>query len=146
MRQIKYLFVALMCVMMSASCVADDRIIPASQLPAAAQAFIKKTFPERTISYAKVDRDGTSKTYEVRLDDGTELEFDKKGNWDKVDCETKAVPASLVPATIANYVKGNFPGTFIEKIDKERYGYEIELSNDLDLKFDKKGNLKRIDD
>ena len=61
-------------------------------------------------------------------------------------CETKAVPASLVPAAIANYVKGNFPGTFIEKIDKERYGYEIELSNDLDLKFDKKGNLKRIDD
>ena len=32
------------------------------------------------------------------------------------------------------------------KIDKERYGYEIELGNDLELKFDKNGKLLNIDD
>lgn len=146
MKQMKYFFMALMCLMMSASCVADDRIIPVEQLPAAAKTFIQKNFPGRTISYAQEDRDGLSKTYEARLDDGTEVKFDKKGNWDKVDCEMKAVPAALVPATIANYVKNSFPGAFVVKIDKERYGYEIELSNDLELKFDKRGNLMNIDD
>ena len=146
MKQMKFFLFLLICVMMSASCVADDRIIPVSQLPAAAQSFVKKTFPGRTISYAQVDRDGISKTYEVRLDDGTEVKFDKKGNWDKVDCEFKAVPAALVPAAVANYVKANFPGVFVVKVDKERYGYEIELSNELELKFDKKGNLMSIDD
>lgn len=146
MKQMKYFFMALMCLMMSASCVADDRIIPVEQLPAAAKTFIQKNFPGRTISYAQEDRDGLSKTYEARLDDGTEVKFDKKGNWDTVDCETKAVPAALVPATIANYVKSSFPGAFVVKIDKERYGYEVELSNDLELKFDKKGKLMNIDD
>lgn len=146
MKQMKNLFMALMCLMMSASCVADDRIIPVEQLPAAAKTFIQKNFPGRTISYAQVDRDGLGKTYEARLDDGTEVKFDKKGNWDTVDCEMKAVPAALVPAAIANYVKGSFPGAFVVKIDKERYGYEIELSNDIELKFDKRGNLMNIDD
>lgn len=146
MKQMKNLFMALVCLMMSTACVAGDRVIPVEQLPAAAKAFIQKNFPGRTISYAKIDRDGLKTIYEARLDDGTEVDFDKKGNWDKVDCEKKAVPASLIPAGIANYVKANFPGTFVETIDKERNGYEVELSNKLDLRFDKKGNFKRIDD
>ena len=146
MKQMKYFFMALMCLMMSASCVADDRIIPVEQLPAAAKTFIQKNFPGRTISYAQEDRDGLSKTYEARLDDGTEVKFDKKGNWDKVDCKTTAVPAALIPEAIAQYVQANFAGAVITKIDKERYGYEIELSNDIDLKFNKQGALIGMDD
>jgi len=51
-----------------------------------------------------------------------------------------------VPATIAEYVKTNFPGTQIVKIDKERRGYEVELSNDIDLHFNSNGKLLYIDD
>ena len=57
-----------------------------------------------------------------------------------------AVPQVLVPEAIAAYVQATFPNNVITKIDKERYGYEIELSNDMDLKFNKKGNLIGIDD
>ena len=32
------------------------------------------------------------------------------------------------------------------KIDKERHGYDIELSNDLELKFNKQGQLIGFDD
>ncbi len=39
----------------------------------------------------------------------TRFEFDKNGNWDKVDCHHAAVPAAIIPASIANYVKANFP-------------------------------------
>ena len=56
------------------------------------------------------------------------------------------IPASQLPAAATNFVKTNFPGTSIIKIDKERYGYDIELSNDLELKFNKKGQLMNIDD
>ncbi|MCR5131380.1 MAG: PepSY-like domain-containing protein [Prevotella sp.] len=142
----KLALMALMCITLSGSCIADDRIIPVEQLPSAAQSFIKKTFPGQKISYAQIDRDGLTTNYEVRLDDGTEVTFNKKGKWDQVDCEKKPVPASLVPSGIMKYVKSKFPDTFIEKIDKERNGYEIELSNDLDLRFDKKGKLKGLDD
>jgi hypothetical protein len=56
------------------------------------------------------------------------------------------VPAVLVPQLIATYVSTNFPGEIIVKIDKERHGYDVELSNDLDLKFNKKGMLIGMDD
>jgi len=138
---------ALMCMMLhSVSIFADDRVIPVEQLPEAAKQFVKTNFPGQTISYATVDTEFLSKTYEVRLDNGTEIEFDKKGVWDKVDCKRSAVPAKLVPAAIAQYVKANFPGTKIVKIDKDRGNYEIELSNDLDLKFNSRGKLMKIDD
>ena len=138
MKKSVFFLAALVCMMMqSVTTFAGDRIIPKEQLPAAAQTFIQKTFPGQTVSYAKIDSDGR-KTYEVRLSNGTEVEFDKNGTWDKVDCNHSAVPANLVPAS--------FPGATIVKIDKERYGYDIELSNDLELKFNKNGKMLRVDD
>ena len=56
-------------VMHSAASFADDRVIPAEQLPAAAQTFVKKMFPNSTIAYA--EKDGyTNPTYEVHLMNG----------------------------------------------------------------------------
>ena len=147
MNKNKFFLVALLCMFLqSVTCLADDKIIPVDQLPATAKTFVKKYFPQATIEYATKDTEFMGTTYEVRLSDGTEVDFDKKGNWDNVDCKTKAVPASLVPAAIAQYVKAHYPNTVIVKIDKERGGYEIELSNDLDLKFNSKGKLIGIDD
>ena len=147
MKKSVFFLAALMCMMMnSVATFAIDMIIPATQLPAAAQSFIQNTFPGQTVSYAKVDRDFGRTTYEVCLNNGTELEFNKNGEIDKVDCNFSAVPAHLVPATIADYVKTNFAGATIVKIDKERYGYDVELSNELELKFNKKGQLMNIDD
>jgi uncharacterized protein YuzE len=147
MNKNKFFLVALLCMLLqSVTCLADDKIIPVEQLPASAKTFVKKYFPQATIEYATKDTEFMGTTYEVRLSDGTEVDFDKKGNWDNVDCKTKAVPALLVPAAIAQYVKAHYPNTVIVKIDKERGGYEIELSNDLDLKFNSKGKLIGIDD
>ena len=147
MNKNKFFLVALLCMLLqSVTCLADDKIIPVEQLPAPAKTFVKKYFPQATIEYANKDTEFMGTPYEVRLSDGTEVDFDKKGNWDNVDCKTKAVPASLVPAAIAQYVKAHYPNTVIVKIDKERGGYEIELSNDLDLKFNSKGKLIGIDD
>ena len=132
-------------VVQSAVSYADDKMIPAEQLPASAQTFVKKNFPNNTITYA--EKDGfINPTYEVLLSNGTKVEFDKKGTWDKVDTHQGSVPAHLIPTAIANYVKTNYAGAKIVKIDKEPYGYEIELSNDLDLKFNKAGALIAMDD
>ena len=146
MKKSVFFLAALVCMMMqSVSSFADDRVIPAEQLPAAAKTFIQKTFPGQAVSYATIDFDGRKK-YEVHLSNGTEVDFDKNGTWDKVDCNYSAVPASLVPSTIANYVKTHFAGAKVVKIDKERYGYDVELSNELELKFNKQGQLMNIDD
>lgn len=123
-----------------------DVIITPDKLPAAAQAFIKEYFPDNAISFAKKDVEVSKTTYEVTLMDGTEINFNSKGEWDKIECRRAPVPATLVPAPIAEYVQASFPGQIITKIDKERYGYDIELGNDLELKFSKNGRLMNIDD
>lgn len=147
MKKVSLFLVAIMCmVMQSVTCFADDKIIPVEQLPATAKVFVKTHFANTTISYATKDFEFKGAKYEAKLADGTEIDFDKNGNWEKVDCNMQAVPAALIPATISQYVKANYPNVMITKIDKERYGYEIELSNDLDLKFNKKGQLIGIDD
>ncbi len=147
MKRIQLFFLALVCFMgQSLICCADDKPIPVEQLPEAAKTFIKKHFPTQAISYAAKDAEISGATYEVRLNDGTEIDFDRKGNWDKVDCKLKAVPAAIVPAAIVSYVSAKFPDQQIVKIDKERGGHEIELTNDLELKFNKRGALIGMDD
>ena len=123
----------------------SDKLVPADQLPAAAHSFIQQYFPGIPISYVKKDA-GLKTGFEVVLTDGIEIDFDGKGEWDSVDCRRSAVPEALVPAAIGGYVQTNFTGQMIVKIDKELYGYEIELGSGLDLKFDSSGKLIRIDD
>ena len=147
MKKTTLFLAALFCMMMqSVSTFAGDKLITPEQLPPAAMAFIQENFPGVGITFAKKDFDNGRRQYDVHLNNGVELDFDKKGNWDKVDCQYNPVPANIVPANIANYVQASYPNTTIVKIDKERYGYKIELSNDLELKFNKKGMLFDIDD
>ena len=147
MKKTTLFLAALFCMMMqSVSTFAGDKLITPEQLPPAAMTFIQENFPGVGVTFAKKDFDNGRRQYEVHLNNGVELDFDKKGNWDKVDCQYNLVPANIVPANIANYVQTSYPNTTIVKIDKERYGYKIELSNDLELKFNKKGMLFDIDD
>ena len=93
MRKSKLFIAVLACFLMqTVSTFAADKIIPASQLPAAATTFINEYFPGQTISYAKIDKEFRGIKYEVRLNNGVKLDFDKKGKWDKVDCNNSDAP------------------------------------------------------
>jgi hypothetical protein len=119
-----------------------DRPVSFAQLPQKAQQFINKHFSSVGFLSAKQD-DGE---YEVVLKDGTKIDFTLQGDWKEVDCHVTAVPAAIVPATIAQYVKTNFPNNIITKIEKNYNGYDIELETDLELKFDKSGKFLYADD
>ena len=118
----------------------------ASDPTPAIQQFVKTYFPETTILYTQFD-DGE---YEVILSDGTEIDFTRKGEWKSIDCKHSniytSIPDALIPMEIANYVKSSFPDESIIKIDKDRRDWEIELSNRLEIKFDKKFNVLEFDD
>jgi hypothetical protein len=143
MKKIRLFLAALMCLLMvPALSYADGRPIPVDQLPAEAKAFVQNHFPNLKIIYA--EKDGA--VFETRLSNGTEVEFDKKGAWTKVDCNFDAVPDAIVPTSIATQVKATFPDAKINKIEIDRRGYEIELSNDIDMTFSKEGQLIKMDD
>lgn len=125
---------------------AQDKIIQLSQLPKQAQTFLKAHGATNGISYIKMEDELFKKSYEVKMNDGSEFEFDKNGNWKEIDLKHKAVPAALIPKPIKVYVAKSFPNNKIVKISKESSKYEVELSNGLDLEFNSKGKFLRIDD
>ena len=74
------------------------------------------------------------------------IEFLKDGNWKEVDCKYSSVPEAVLPDAINQYVKTNYAGQKVLKIEKEdRGGYEIKLSGGLELGFDKRFQLIDID-
>ena len=124
----------------------NDKIINKSQLPAQAQQFINEHFNGIDLSYAKEERDILKKSYEVRLANGARVEFSDKGVWEEVDCQFSEVPAAIIPVAIKNYIDENFAGEKVISIERNRFNYEVKLSNRLELKFDKDFNIYDIDD
>lgn len=123
----------------------DDRPITFEQLPQTAQSFVKKHFADRNVAFSKMDKDIFDVTYDVMFVNGDKLEFDKQGNWKEMKCKHGLVPETAVPAQIVKYVKTNYPEAKILQIEKDRYEYEVRLSNFWDLKFDLKFNLIDMD-
>lgn len=129
----------------SCSCNAEDLFVNSRDLPQTVQSFLASHFPDRTV--AATIKDGND--YEVRMDNGWEMEFDHNGQWENIDCKRDEVPASviaLIPETIVSYINSNFETAIITEISRDRSGYEVELSNGIDLKFTSKGSFKAIDD
>ena len=120
---------------------AQDRAIPADQLPAKAQEFIKTHFPQTQISLAKIDKEMMKTSYEVVLADSTKIEFTKAGEWEDVDCKYSQVPSTIVPSQITNKVKELYPNNHIIEIERDSRDYEVKLNNRKKLKFDLKFNI-----
>lgn len=121
----------------------DETIINAQDLPENAQTFITTHFPEADIN--KIEKNATAESdgslYEVELSNNFDIDFSAEGDWIDIDGNNSEIPAEIIPANIANYVIENYAGLFITEIDTESTGYEINLSNDLDVHFDLEGNF-----
>ncbi len=124
---------------------ADKYTINRNELPQTAQEMLDKYFPKAKIGMIKVDRHLLKKTdYDVRLVNGTKIEFSNSGKWTSVDCKSRSVPSELIPRAIRNYVSKNFESAKIVKIVKKASGYEITLSDDVELQFSLLGKFKGI--
>ena len=53
----------------------EDTRISEKRLPAQAQEFISQYFPGISVTYAEKERDDRQKEYNVKLADGTEIQF-----------------------------------------------------------------------
>lgn len=124
---------------------ADKYTINRNDLPETAQTMLKEYFPKAKVGMIKVDRHLLKKTdYDVRLVNGTTIEFNNSGKWTSVDCKTREVPSGLIMRPIRNYVSKNFTDVKIVKIQKKSSGYEIKLSDGVELKFNLLGQFKAV--
>ncbi|MDR2463416.1 MAG: PepSY-like domain-containing protein [Verrucomicrobiales bacterium] len=142
----KKLFLLVAGLMIGGLAQAGDMMVNVGQLPQPVKAFVSEHFPKQKISYALLDKDLFSTKYELTLDNATEIEITPKGEWLEIDGRKNPVPDTIVPAGIIQYVKVNAGGVYIREIKRKGYGYEVELSGGLELKFNKKAEFLRLDD
>ena len=146
--EMKKIFALLVALVFSVGAIyARDKVTSdVNVLPLPARTLLAKHFPKIAVNHIKIDSDVFSKDYDVVLQNGTEVSFDKDGNLKEVEAGVNTVPDGLVLKPIRQYVKSNFKGRRIVALDVDRNSYDIELSDGLELKFDRAGNFLRIDD
>ena len=124
-----------------------QKILQLNQLPQPAQAFIQKHFDAKNVAHViEEDEFFSSKEYKVALADGTQIEFDSKGNWTEIDSDVQPVPQAIIPNNIRQYISKSFPNNQVVQISRSSRKYDVELASGIDLEFDSKGKFKRIDD
>ncbi|MFW5531970.1 MAG: PepSY-like domain-containing protein [Segatella copri] len=146
-RIMRIVMIAIFC-MMSFNIVANagnDKPINVNELPAKAQTLLSKHFKGQKVMLATIESGVVSRSYDVVLRNGTKLEFDKKGNLTEIDCKQGIVPSQLIPQPIKNYLKENYRGETVRKIELNKKEYEVELTNGIDLTFNKHFQLIDID-
>ena len=148
MKRIFRILMIAICCMVSCNMVANagnDKPISVNALPVKAQTLLSNHFNGQKVMLATIESGVVSRSYDVVLHNGTKLEFDKKGNFTEIDCKQGIVPAQLIPQAIKNYLKDNYAGQSVKKIEINKNEYEVELSNGLDLTFNKHFQLIDID-
>lgn len=124
---------------------ADDRAITTDALPSAAKEFLATTFPQQKVSMATIDKGVFDDEYKVLLNDGTQIEFDRNGNWESIKHKSGSIPTTIVPQPIVEFVGQRFEGAKITKIERDNGTYEVDLMGGVDLKFDRKFNCIEVD-
>lgn len=134
------------------SCNNDDdsnttQIIDFKTLPEEGRGFIATYFSGTEI--ARIEKHNPAKIdgtmYEVDFVNRDEVDFDKDGIWLKVEAEdNRSIPTGFILPSIVSYIKTNYPNLTINQIKKTYEGFELELTNDLDLVFNSSGEFIRI--
>lgn len=143
----KFVLALIVALGFGATAIASDTYAhDASVLPQSAQTVIANNFKSK-VSVVKIEKDfGRVSEYDVTLNDGSEISFDRHGNWKDVEVNaSKSVPSSIVPDGVKIYVTSKHAGQRIVGIEKKRNGYDVELSNGVDIKFNKEAQFVRYD-
>lgn len=142
----RLLFTLVFAMLVAGVAMADNKPISQDRLPEKAKQFLKQHFADQKVVFASRDDDFDDRDYEVMLENGTKIDFSASGVWQEVDAERGRVPNSVVPAGIVTYLKKHFADSAVISIERERRGWKVKLSNDMELTFDRHYRLIDVDD
>ena len=133
----------------------DDEVIDPNTLPQVILDFIRINYPDESIVRAEVDAGG----YDVILSNGLKLEFDLDGRFIEVSGGTNGddddddddfedgedIDPSLLPSIILDFITQVCPDeTIVNAQLLMSGGYEVSLSNGLQIEFDDAGEFVDI--
>lgn len=141
----RFLFIAMAILAFACTSSGGDKPITFDKLPEQAQKFINANFSGNKTLLITKDDDFVAPDYDVTFAGGLSLEFDSKGNLKKIESKESGIDGKLIPEKIRTYVKENFPGNKYVEYSIGRKGYEVELSNRIELKFNRQFELMEIE-
>ena len=137
-RKLLAFFPILLGVWMLSSC-DDEKKIDFGDLPSEARSFIENYFPSADILSIVQEKEDGRKEYQVKLSDGTDMEFDEDGEWTNIECYFSPLPTGILPANVITKVEELHPEAYINGVEKELGGYVVEETDaggiDWDMRF-----------
>jgi hypothetical protein len=129
----------------------DGDTIEASALPQASRTTLNTYFNDATITSAR--RSGSANIYgsiyKALLSNGFEIDFDKDGLWTEVESEKNLpIPSKFFEdqlPEIQAYIEANYARSHVVEIEREQFGFTVELDNGIDLVFDREQRFIGID-
>lgn len=119
-----------------------------NELPQEAKDFINTHFSQATIeetekndSWYDLDK---NEMYEVKLSNGTKLDFNREGEVTEIDGEER-IPDAAIPSPIVAYVEANFSGAHIIGWELDNDEQEVKLSDGTELEFNHEGQFLKED-
>lgn len=122
-------------------CFAKDKIIAPKDLSNDVQIFLQEHFPDTAVKFAEEEKG----EYEIRLEDGTEIEIKKNATWGTIESRNP-LPTTLLPDAAVEYISAEYPNDYIVEIEKNRRNYEVKLSSGWELLFKTDGSFIKITD
>lgn len=127
----------------STDAAAQEVTIQQNQLPAPIAQFVRKHYSSAQISNIIREKKLSKTEYEVRLDNGTKLEF-ANNKIEEID-GTQRIPNSAMPVKVVQYIKVNYPNNYATEWKLDSREQKVELNNGVELEFDRSGRFLRID-
>lgn len=120
------------------------------ELPQNSRDFIAQHFASESIASVQVEDSwlpwDNDDMYEVHFSSGLELSFNKAGEITEIDAaKDQQLPMEVLPAEIQSYVGSNYQNAAVSSWEKDGKDQDVELSNGVDLEFDKNGKFVRVD-
>jgi hypothetical protein len=128
---------------------ADEHRLDPSALPKAAKTFIANYYPGTKIKKCEIDE--TTQAYEIKLTDGTEIEFNTLGACVDISAPGKKVISSnlakaLLPESASKTLAEKNLLHCVKEIEYSGQGYKVEVRHKSidDIYFNTIGQLGRI--
>ena len=125
---------------------AEKQPITFGELPQNAKIFVLTYFKDIKFKEVCIERRASLTQYEVKLQGGIDLQFDRTGLCTEVTCKNGEVPDIVIPKRILATAKKYFPDSYIQKYENNGRMYEIQLDNGTKLSFSKTMRLIDIED
>lgn len=114
------------------------------KLPAEAITFLETHFKGIAIQEMHKEMQDSSFTYEVKLTNGAEVEFNNRGRWKEIESQTTSLPTTMLQESVTAYIQKTYPNAKVTEVKKGNRFNFVEINDNTTLQFDTEGNFYRI--